>query len=253
MFRNNSITTREDFKKHCLRKLGAPVISINVSDDQVEDRIDDALNKYWEYHDDGSYQTLLKIEITQEILDNKYIPLPDGIINVPEVVGPNYGSAFNKDNLQYVSFIQNVFDLRQYTFGGFSQYTQTISYLGMMNDLVGKSFFKNIDFNMQKQRLDLLDDKFLVNIGDFIVLRAHVCVDPNVFSKAWNTQWLKEYATALIQMQWANNLIKFPDANLPGNISINANGILEQAEKNIEKLDAELKDAWQAPPIFYFE
>ena len=48
----SDVTTRQQFKDYCLRRLGFPVIDINIDDDQVEDRIDDALQYWQDYHFD---------------------------------------------------------------------------------------------------------------------------------------------------------------------------------------------------------
>jgi hypothetical protein len=58
-------TTKAEFKEYCLRKLGKPVIEINVDDDQVDDRIDEALKYYWDYHFDGSERLYYKYMIQE--------------------------------------------------------------------------------------------------------------------------------------------------------------------------------------------
>ena len=59
-------TTKDQFKEWCLRKLGKPVIEINVDDDQVDDRVEESLSYYWDYHFDGAERTFLKHVVTAD-------------------------------------------------------------------------------------------------------------------------------------------------------------------------------------------
>jgi hypothetical protein len=59
-------TTREEFKDYCLRQLGAPVLEINLDDDQIDDRIDEAIQFYQEYHFDGIEKMYLKHRVTAD-------------------------------------------------------------------------------------------------------------------------------------------------------------------------------------------
>ena len=59
-------SSRQELRDYCLRQLGAPVLEINVADEQIEDIIDDAVQFFQERHFDGVYPTYLKYKITQE-------------------------------------------------------------------------------------------------------------------------------------------------------------------------------------------
>ena len=89
--------SRSQFKEYCLRTLGKPVLEINVDDDQVEDRIDQALRYYWDYHFDGSEKLYYKHQVTSDDKTNKYITLPENIIGVVSIF--DIGSALNTNNL----------------------------------------------------------------------------------------------------------------------------------------------------------
>lgn len=86
-------TSRSEFKEYCLRKLGKPVIEINVDDDQVEDRIDEALKMYWDYHFDGTEKIYYKHQVTSTDKSNKYITLPENIIGAVNIF--DVGDAIN--------------------------------------------------------------------------------------------------------------------------------------------------------------
>ncbi len=78
-------TTRATFKNYCLRRLGFPVIDINVDDDQVDDRIDDALQFFEDYHFDGVEEMFLKHQITAADINRGWIYCPNSVIFVTAV------------------------------------------------------------------------------------------------------------------------------------------------------------------------
>lgn len=251
MFRNNKIQSREDFKAYCLRALGSPVVSINVADEQVEDRIDDALDKFWEFHLDGSVNLPVKIQVTQEMLDTGIVPLPISVITVKSVYSAGYAGNLAINNLQYRQFITELLDLRN-TSGGLSQYVQGVSYLGTINQLVGTGYATPIEFNTHRNQLQLVAGfQRDVQVDDWIVIDAYIAQDMDEFKATWNNQWLKQYATALIKYQWGVNLTKFNNAPMPGGITLNGAEILQEAKDMIQKLEEELADKWQDPPMFF--
>lgn len=251
MFRNPKIKNRSDFKSYCLRAIGQPVVMINVSDDQVEDRIDDALDKFWEFHLDGSLITLLKIQITQDMLDTNRIPLPDGIIGVKQVLNPGFAGTLATSNLQYRQFITEVLDIRSMTGGGLSHYVQSMSYLNTLNQMIGSGIAEPIEFNTHRGFVELLAGFDQQQVDDWIILECYVIQDPDEYVSTWNNPWLKNYATALIQYQWGLNLAKFNNAPLPGGVTVNGQEILAEAKERKQQLEEELVDKWQDPPMFF--
>ena len=109
-------TTRNEFKDWVLRKLGAPVIDINVSDEQVEDRIDEAIDYWRDYHYNGSQLVYLKHQLTQTDKDNGYITLPStllgisGIFNMQSSISTGSGIF----NVQYQFVLNNLEDITGY-------------------------------------------------------------------------------------------------------------------------------------------
>ena len=65
--------SRATYIDYCKRSLGHPVVEINVDDDQVDDRVDEALQFYQEYHSDGILREYLKHQVTKADIDNNYI------------------------------------------------------------------------------------------------------------------------------------------------------------------------------------
>jgi len=87
-----TITNRDDFKTYCLRRLGFPVIEINVDDDQVEDRIDDALQYWTDYHFDGLQKVYYIKALTGSVLSANNTLAPY-IPNVSSLIGATSGAT----------------------------------------------------------------------------------------------------------------------------------------------------------------
>ena len=90
-------TSRASFKEYCLRALGKPVIEVNVDDDQVDDRIDEALKTYWDYHFDGTEKIYYKYQVTEQTKIDRYVPMPQNVIGVVNLFP--IGQALNANNL----------------------------------------------------------------------------------------------------------------------------------------------------------
>jgi len=247
MLRNPRITNRQEFKQYCLRALGHPVIQVNVADEQVEDRVDDALNKFWEFHTDGTTLIPVKVEITEEMRTTGNITLPDGVSGVSQVLGAGVGGITSND-LMYQAFLTDVLDVRSSSANGMANFAQSISYLNTVGQLTGSGILKPFEFNSYRGYISVIGQN-IPPVGQFFVLLAYVITDPKVWVEAWNSQWLKEYSTALIQRQWGTNLMKMSGATLPGNVTINADAIISEANSKLEKLEEELRDVWMEMPM----
>ena len=132
------------------------------------------------------------------------------------------------------------------TGGGLQSYVRSQSYLNLMNDILTAT--PSIEFTKHGNKL-ILQGKQQWNVGDFILLEVFVRNDPVNYPETWNDYWLKRYATALIKKQWANNLIKYNGAQLPSGITINGDTILQEANRDIEELERELRDTWEVPVL----
>jgi len=235
--------TREQFKQYCLRKLGKPVIDINVDDDQVEDRIDEALKYYWDYHFDGTEKTYYKYQVTQPDIDNKYITLPQNIIGAVNIfpVGSSLSSN-NLFNIRYQIALNDLYDLTATTMVPYYLAMQHIQFLEQL--LVGQQPFR-YNRNTNKFYLDM--DWGKVGVGDYFVIEAYQIVDPNTYSDVWGDRWLARYTEALIKLQWGSNLIKYQDVSLPGGMKFNAQKIYDDANRDLAKLEDEMIRSYSIP------
>lgn len=238
-------TTRDEFKEYCLRKLGYPVIEINVEDMQVEDRIDEALSYYWDYHFDGTSKTYLKHQITQTDKDNGYIDVPDNIIGAIELFPA--GSTLSTNNLfniKYQIALNDLYDLTSFN-QNLQVYYMNFQHIALIEELlVGR---QPIRFNRHKNRLYIDMDWDRMDNGQYLIVTAYEIVDPDVYADVWKDRWLASYATAKIAQQWGKNLTKFIGMQLPGGQQFNGERILDDANQDIMKLEDEMITSYSLP------
>lgn len=241
-------STRIGLRDYCLRRLGSDVLRINVSDEEVEDRIDDALQYWNEFHSDGTVEIFMKHQLTQLDIDNEYVPIADEVCYVENIIPVNTRRGLsNIFDIEYQLHLNDLFDLS--FSGGLTSYVQVRQYVEMLDDVFhGRHHFQ---YARHGQKLFLsIDWQSDVNVDDFILVKATRFVDPEQASKAYNDRWLKAYSTALIQKQWGLNLIKFDGVEMLGGVSINGSGILAEAKEEIEKLEEQIRTMYEAPPDF---
>lgn len=240
------ITNRQEFAERCLRKLGAPVIEINVADEQLEDCIDDALQKFWEFHGDGAQKHFVTAKLTAEDIANRYITVPENVISIVRVLPMN--TNLSSLNLEYQFFLTEVMNIKRLVNGGLHGYVITEQYLKTINEFFNRE--KMIRWNRYSNRLMLDTDWKVLKEGDHVVIEAYAILDPNDYDEVWNDMWLKAYATALIKKQWGQNMIKYDGFQLPSGITLNGRQLYDDANAEIEKLEDELQNVWQLPPDF---
>lgn len=229
-------TTRNELKEYCLRKLGKPVIEINVDDGQVEDRLDDALKFYQDYHYDGAERTYIAYEMTAQRIQDKYIELDDSIIGVVRVFDPVDKRIDNMFDIRYQLRLNDVYN---FSTASFAHYYITMMNINQADELfVGE---KPIRFNRHQNRVYIdMDFNEDVDEGDFVVLEVYRIIDPETFSDVYGDRFLRDYATALIKRQWGENLKKFEGIQLPGGLTMNGQRIFDEAQQEIEKMEQDI-------------
>jgi hypothetical protein len=242
------VTSRQALKEYCLRDLGAPVLEINVDDDQLEDRIDEAL-EYWRlHHYDGIEKIYLKHQVTEQDIQNRYIPIPDLVYGVTKVFSLVSSTTSSKSifDLQYQLRLNDLYDLTS---------TSIVYYKTVMNHL---ALLDNVLNGTVMYRFNRLQDRLHIDInweqktipGQFILVEAYRALDPSQFEKVWNERWLKHYTIALFKKQWGTNLKKFQGLQLPGGVSIDGDSLYREAVQEIEKLEEELLQ--KSAPLEFF-
>jgi len=270
-------TTRATFKDYCLRRLGHPVIQINVDDDQVEDRIDDALQFFEDYHFDGCEQMYLKHQITQADIDRRWIYCPDPVIFVTGIIPfDQSSSSVNMFDLRYQLRLHDLYD---FTSVSYVSYEITMQHIRTLNLLFsGTPLFR---FNRKQNRIFLdIDWSRDLQVGQYVVVECYRAMRPdtvtltgtltgtttsntitgtgtifdqevienitaNTATKAgvtdvWNDKFLKNYATAKIKYQWGTNLSKFAGIQMPGGVTLDGPRIMQEAQTELDKLEEEM-------------
>ena len=271
-------STRQELIDYCLRKLGAPVLEINVAEEQVEYLVDDAIQLFNERHFDGVYQTYLKYEITQQDIDrgrakgisgvgvastsvttnivgtattfnyyenSNYLQVPSHVVGVNKVFqfeGSN-SIASGMFSIKYQLFLNDIY------YWGSTElltYSMVKTYLEDINFLLTTQ--KQIRFNKRQDRLYMDIDWSSLTVGQYLVIDCYRMMDPNDYSKVWNDSFIKPYLTALIKKQWGQNLIKFQGVKLPGGIELNGRQLYDDAQREIEVIIEKMSSTYELPP-----
>jgi hypothetical protein len=236
-------STRSEFKEYCLRTLGKPVLEINVDDDQAEDRIDQALKYYWDYHFDGAEKVYYKHQVTAQDKSNKYITLPENIIGAVNIF--DIGDALNTNNMfniRYQIALNDLYTLTSVSMVPYYMALQHIQFLEQM--LVGK---QPIRYNRHTDKLYIDMDWNKLEDNHYVIVEAYQVVDPDTYTDVWGDRWLAQYATALIKKQWGTNMKKFEGMTLPGGIKFNGQKIYDEADEEIKALEKEMISSYSLP------
>jgi len=247
-----SPASRQELIDFCLRRLGEPVIEINVDTDQVEDKVDDAIQKYQEFHSDATIRTYLKYQVTADDVTNGYVPISSNIIFISKVFpfSSTFGSSGNLFDIRYQMFLNNMGDFINFA-GDLAYLYQMEQYLSMIDlQLHGHPTVK---FSRRQNRLYIwgdFEDKDL-QAGDYLVAEVFQTIDPETHTSIYNDMFIKDYTTALIKQQWGANLSKFEGMQLPGGVTMNGRQIFEDATADIERLEEKLRTEQELPVDFF--
>ena len=273
-------STRQGLVDYCLRQLGAPVLEINVADEQIDDLVDDALQYFNERHYDGVEKMYLKYKLTQEDIDrgkakgtdgvgivtttgtstniagygtttssfyetSNFIQIPDSVIGIEKIFkfdsNTISGGMFS---IKYQLFLN---DLYYFNSVDLLTYSMTKTYLEDIDFLLSTD--KQIRFNKRQNRLYLDIDWNSEDADNFLVIECYRALDPLEFSKVYNDSFLKKYLTSLIKRQWGQNLIKFNGVKLPGGIELNGRQIYDDAQRELEDIKQRMTMEYELPPL----
>ena len=276
-------SSRATFKDYCLRQLGAPVLEVNVADEQVDDLIDDGVQYFNERHFDGVTQMFMKYAVTQQDIDrgrankaenttntagivtttadatiagvstsfdwyenSNYLQVPPEIIGVTKVMhfdGTNTATN-NMFSVKYQLFLNDIY------YWGTTEiltYAMTKTYLEDIEFALTTQ--KAIRFNQRQDRLYLDIDWSSLEPGDFLVMDCYRLLNPNDYTRVWNDSFLKQYVPALIKRQWGQNLMKFQGVKLPGGVELNGRQIYDDGEKELERIREIMSNTYELPPL----
>ena len=272
-------TTRKELQEYCLRQLGAPVLEINVDDDQIDDLIDDTFQYFNERHFDGVEKMYMKYKLTQADIDrgaaknetgvgivtttatstnsgagtftsswyetSNFIQVPDAVIGINNVFKFDTSSiSGGMFSIKYQLFLN---DLYYFNSVNLLQYAMTKSYLEDIDFLLTTD--KKVRFNQRQDRLYLDIDWGAQQVDDWIIVDCYRALDPENFAGIYNDTFVKKYLTALIKRQWGQNLIKFKGTKLPGGIELNGREIYEDAIQDLADIKERMSTEYELPPL----
>ena len=276
--------SKTELKQYCLRQLGAPVLEINVADEQIDDLMDDALQYFQERHFDGVERMYLKHQLTQDEVDrgqasneadstntvgivttsatstnisgygttvtnwyenSNFLQVPDSVIGIEKVF--KFDSSTISTGMFSIKYQLFLNDLYQFSSLDLLQYAMTKTYLEDIDRLLTTD--KQIRFNQRQDRLYLDIDWSAEDKDNWLVIECFRIVDPNSFTGIYNDSFLKRYLTALIKRQWGQNLIKFTGVKLPGGIELNGREIYDDALRELQMIKEEMSSTYELPPL----
>ncbi len=270
--------SRQQLIDYCLRRLGAPVLEINVADEQISDLVDDAIQYFHERHFDGVIQTYMKYQFTQDDINrgrarstspvgvttetvtqtvgestsfvfeenSNYIPVPSSVLGVNKVFRLQASSTISGSmfSVKYQLFLNDIYFFDSLDLLNFSMVQQKLSDIDfLLNPL------KHFRFNQRQDRLYIDMDWSEVSAGDYMIIDCWRLLDPNTFTRVYNDSFLKQYLTILIKKQWGQNLIKFNGVKLPGGIELNGRQIYDDAQKELDTLMEKMSNTYELPPL----
>ena len=263
-------TTKATLKSYCLRALGFGVIDINVSDDQADDRLDEALQYFAQYHYDGIEKMYLKHLITSDEVtrarsdasttatdtaDNSitatwkegknFIPIPSSVVSVVQVFPfTDTGGGSSMFDIRYQLRLNDLFD---FSSTSVIQYQMTMDNIDLLEHiLVGET---PIRFNQHQNRLyvDMDWENDITADVDYMIIECYRKLDPTTYTDIYDDIYLKRYATALIKKQWGANLSKFKGVTMLGGVEMDGETLFSQALEEQNKLEEQIQLAFELP------
>lgn len=251
-------TNRSTFSDYCLRKLGSPVIRVNVAPEQISDRIDEALYKFYEKHNEATEEIHMFAAVEQADVDRGYMILPSDITAVTDLYRPSHQGSFS---IEYSAFINDIYSNSLSTVaGGIAYYYITQQHISLIkNEFVPD---RQYNFNFLTKKLNIAGGlRSAFNTDGYLAIRClrkihgdadgYDTPEDSEIYNIWQDTWLQDYATALIKKQWGFNMSKFQGVMLLGGVQLSGEQMMQQAEREIEALEKRLEMEFQAPPSFF--
>jgi hypothetical protein len=234
------VNNRDQLKEYALRALGAPLITIDVTEEQMDDRIDQAISFFNEYYWDGITKELFKHKVTAEDITNKYIAIPDHIWSVTRVFSTS-NSTSGQPNIFDLEYQLRMNDLRDLTSTSMIYYTQVMSHIALLDYMLNTQ--RQFRFNRLSGKLFLdLNWEAKIREGEYILVEAYAALDPTESPKMWNERMFKEYVIALFKSQWGTNIKKYSNISLPGGVMLDGQALYQEANDEMREIEDYIKN-----------
>lgn len=265
-----TISSKKDLIDYAFRKLGSPVVEINVDYQQAEDRLEDALEYFQERHFDGVDKAFFRHKVTAEDITNQYISTDDfgpvngitsdvsapkgsDIVSITKVLQFGDFANINMFDVRYQMALSDYFGINRGLGGnsslGLASYDQTKRYINMIEDFFQPE--KALRFNKVSNRLYIeMNWSEDINVDQFLIIQGYAKLNPEIFTEIYNDRYLKEYFTALVKRQWGQNLSKFDGVQMPGGVVLRGSQIFQEAQLDIDKIEQMLLSSYELPVDF---
>ena len=273
--------SRQELIDYSLRRLGEPVVEINVADEQIDDLVDDALQYFQERHFDGVERMYLKYKLTEDDINrgtaqvggtntlgitttsgisttvsgmsdmtnsfyetSNFIQVPDSVIGIEKIF--KFDSSTISGGMFSIKYQLFLNDLYQFNSVNLLQYSMTKTYLEDIDFLLTTD--KQLRFNKRQGRLYIDMDWGSETKDTYLIIDCYRILDPNTFTGVYNDSFLKKYVTALIKRQWGQNLLKFRGTRLPGGVELNGRELYEDAQRELDDIKQRMTQEYELPP-----
>lgn len=277
-------STRQELINYCLRQLGAPVLEINIADEQISDLVDDAIQLYQQRHYDGVAQVYLKYRITADDINrgkarppgsgsnqvgiastsattnivgtattftyyenSNYLQVPADIIGINKVFQYDDAQSLSMSNMFSFKYQLFLNDIYYWGTTDILSYSMSMSYLETLNFLLNTH--KQIRFNQRQDRMYLDVDWSNLRENEYIIIDCLREMNGDQYSRVWNDPFVKKYLTALMKKQWGMNLIKFQGVKLPGGVELNGRQLYDDGQKEIDDIISSMSSTYELPPM----
>ena len=275
--------SRQELIDYSLRRLGYPVVEVNVDDDQIEDIVDDSLQYFQERHFDGVERMYLKYKLTEDDINrgtatnetgssntlgitttsgisttvsgmstmtnyfyetSNFIQVPDSIVGIEKIF--KFDSSTISGGMFSIKYQLFLNDLYKFNSVDLLQYSMTKTYLEDIDFLLTTD--KQLRFNKRQGRLYIDMDWGSETKDTYLIIDCYRILDPNTFTNVYNDSFLKKYVTALIKRQWGQNLLKFRGTRLPGGVELNGRELYEDAQRELDDIKQRMTQEYELPP-----
>jgi hypothetical protein len=236
--------TRQQFKDYCLRKLGSPILNIDLTSEMIDDRIDQAITYWQQFHVEGTLLQYYSYQVQAQDITNRYITLPTNVIGVGKLF--DVSAIFGSSDIFSVTwqFVQSqIFNMSSIQVAPYWMMMQNLQQLQQV--LVGQKFIR---FNQFEGNLYIdMDWPAQTVAGNYLVVEVYVANDPEVFPRIWGDIWLQRYSIAQIKKNWGEVLCKYLEMPLTGGLKVDGHRLLTEAQTEIDNLEKEMFNTWSIP------
>lgn len=231
-----NVTNRAHLIEHVLRALGSPLVEINITAEQMDDLVDDAISYFRDYYFDGIERIYFKHQVTQQNIDDGYIALPDKIFGVNRVF-PSNGTGHDLFSVQYQMRASELGGLTGMSSVSMLYYDMVQMHLSLMDNLL--TVVPQYRWNRITNKLRI-EQKLVLD--DYIVLDTYAALDPDLdnLTKFWNQRTFKAYCAALFKKQWGTNIKKYSGIQLPGGIVLDGQAIYDEGKTEADDIENEI-------------